>query len=152
MALMPEEKRKKVRPYTFMSRKKGMEKTSMKKEAKIWEKIEDIPRCGCEESCLHRHFGDHLEHVRQHQNAAASRDYPLQRRSVLQYLSQNTDLITKKTSWTLLARSVCQFAWGAYHGIASSTLGRYRKEHRDGINPDSCVHGNQEKAWRSSQR
>jgi hypothetical protein len=151
MSLVLPEK-KETRAYRFHSRKKAEVKPQVRKEAKLWSRVEDISVCDCETSCLHSKLGKHLQHVLQHHNESAILSSPAQKKKTLTYLSQHTKLTTKRVVWTILGETVCQKAWGAYHGLADSTLSRYRKEYKDGTNPDSSHHGNEGKNYRSPQR
>jgi len=140
------------RQYTYRSRQKKEEKSQVKKDAKIWDDVRDIPVCGCEVSCLHRNFASVMWHVLEHHNCSAKLPYPDQKKKVLQYLSQHTDLTTKRVSWIVLGQVVCQDAWAAYYVIAESTLRSYKTDFFAGVNPDSVFHGNEGKKYRSPQR
>jgi hypothetical protein len=95
---------------------------------------------------------EHLAYILVHHNKSSGLPYNVQKKKVMEYMSQHTHLQTQEVMWEIFCRPVCQRAWGAFHAVAESTLGKYKAEFLKGVNSDSIFHGNQGKHYRSPQR
>jgi len=101
-----------------------------------------LSKCHCQQDCLTSFFGECLGDIVSRRNELVMKPQQRQKQAVLEFLTNNTDPVSKITTWTLYGKRMCKAAWAISQGVPERTLRDFEKSWKGGVRADTLFHGN----------